>query len=60
MQTKQFSQIVSCTTKISKYFVSTKFQQLYFYKPCHNHQFARLASLTRARRVSSPPSIPLS
>lgn len=30
MQTKQFSQIVSCTTKIHKNFVSTKFQQLYF------------------------------
>ena len=56
MHTKQFSQIVSCTTKIHKDFVSTKFQQLYFFA---NHVAStRSHASLRSRApvgVSSPP-----
>lgn len=39
---------------------NSKKKQGKFYKIRCNRSFARLASLTRARRVSSPPSIPKS
>lgn len=59
MQTKQFSQIVSCTTKIHKNFVSTKFQQLYFFT---NHvattrSHASLRSRAPVGFLSHPPSL---
>lgn len=58
MQTKQFSQIVSCTTKIHKDFVSTKFQQLYFFA---NHvastrSHASLRSRAPVGFLPHPPS----
>jgi hypothetical protein len=59
VQTKQFSQIVSCTTKIHKNFVSTKFQQLYFFA---NHvattrSHASLRSRAPVGFLSHPPSL---
>ena len=58
MQTKQFSQIVSCTTKISKDFVSTKFQQLYFANYVETtRSHASLRSRAPVGLLPHPPSL---